>query len=348
MVFNLLAALRDDRDVRVAALALNEGVLTSRLRDAGIEVHVVPEATHSFPMVFMKALKILNGKEVKVIHSHRYKENLLAVLLARPNKVRRLVTTLHGLGERCLGGENGKHAPGVKRHIDYFLLKHHFARVVAVSNEMANALIQKYGFRQEQLDVIHNGINTEAAVFSPSHSDDHRFHVGTAGRLVPVKDFRLFLEVAARLKAQCGMVRFSILGDGPLKGELRRVARDLRIEDSVEFLPFREDPMGYYRSLDLFLNTSLHEGSPISILEAMGCGKVVVAPRVGGISEIIEHGKHGLLADSREPSEFARLCMKLIGDKELMRHLGRSSARRVRASFDSLTMANSYKRLYRQ
>ena len=77
------------------------------------------------------------------------------------------------------------------------------------------------------------------------------------------------------------------------------------------------DPMPYYQSLDLYLNTSLHEGIPLSILEAMACGKPVVAPKVGGIPEIISHEENGVLIEAREPKKIADSCLRLMQDEDL-------------------------------
>jgi glycosyltransferase involved in cell wall biosynthesis len=116
----------------------------------------------------------------------------------------------------------------------------------------------------------------------------------------------------------------------------------------VEFLPTRADPFPYYQSLDLFLNTSLHEGIPLTILEAMALGRPVVAPRVGGLPEIISHGEDGLLVEGREPKKFARLCLELMENKNLRMKIGDRAAKKIAAHFSSSRMAAAYLQLYVQ
>jgi glycosyltransferase involved in cell wall biosynthesis len=166
--------------------------------------------------------------------------------------------------------------------------------------------------------------------------------------MVPVKDFNLFLDVAAEIKRQTDGVRFTILGDGPLRKELIRKAAELKLADCVEFLPTRADPFPYYQSLDLFLNTSLHEGIPLTILEAMALGRPVVAPKVGGLPEIISHGEDGLLVEGREPKKFARLCLELMENKNLRMKIGDRAAKKIAAHFSSSRMAAAYLQLYVQ
>ena len=347
MVFHLLKELKKNPRMKIIALSLNEGVLTEKLQNANIETYVFSETEHSFAAILSKASRALGGKKIDVIHSHRYKENLLAFFLAKRNGVKCLVATLHGLSEPPLQGKIGKPV-GLKTKADYFLLKYFFTYVVAVSQEIKQVLVQKYGFRREKIHVVYNGIPLQTAPPLHNHSVDPLFHIGTVGRMVPVKDFDLFLKVAAELRKQTDQVRFSILGDGPLKEALVRKARELELEDCVAFLPPRPDPVpDFYQTLDLYLNTSLHEGIPLSVLEAMSCGRPVVAPRVGGIPEIMSHGEHGFLVEGRDPKEFAQGCLGLLQDKKRSAVMGENAFKRISTCFSNSRMAASYLELYR-
>jgi glycosyltransferase involved in cell wall biosynthesis len=348
MIFHLLESLKGDPDLKIVALSLNEGILTSRLRNAGIETRVIDEANNSFGMILVKAFNLLKAMRIDIIHCHGYKQNLLALVLARSMGIKRLFATLHGLPEPPVQEQNGKKGMDLKTRMDYFIVNHFFTRIVAVSQEMRRVLVQRYRFRQDRIDVIHNGIPVPSSGPSPDSSTFGRFHVGTVGRMVPVKDFNLFLDVAAEIKRQTDGVRFTILGDGPLRKELIRKAAELKLADCVEFLPTRADPFPYYQSLDLFLNTSLHEGIPLTILEAMALGRPVVAPRVGGLPEIISHGEDGLLVEGREPKKFARLCLELMENKNLRMKIGDRAAKKIAAHFSSSRMAAAYLQLYVQ
>jgi len=348
MIFHLLESLKGDPDLKIVALSLNEGILTSRLRNAGIETCVISEANNSFGMILVKAFNLLKAMRIDMIHSHGYKQNLLALVLARSMGIKRLFATLHGLPEPPVQEQNRKKGMSLKTRMDYFIVNHFFTRIVAVSREMRRILVQRYRFRQEKIDVIHNGIPVPSRVPSPDSSTFGRFHVGTVGRMVPVKDFNLFLDVAAEIKRHTDEVRFTILGDGPLRKELIRKAAELKLADCVEFLPTRADPFPYYQSLDLFLNTSLHEGIPLTILEAMALGRPVVAPKVGGLPEIISHGEDGLLVEGREPEKFARLCLELMENKDLRMNVGDRAAKKIATYFSSSRMASAYLQLYMQ
>jgi L-malate glycosyltransferase len=345
MICTLLAALKEDPTHRMICLALNEGTLSTRLCDAGIELYVIPEARTGFLRVALNAYKLLKGRKIDIIHSHRYKEHGLALLLSRMMRIDKLIATVHGLPEPLAGMlQKSGHLKAV---ISNFILRRYFSRVVAVSEEMRDALVKMYGHSRSKLDVIYNGIA------GLDHMHRHRtgradeFHVGTVGRTVPVKDFQLFIYIAAELRKRSKRARFSILGDGPLTRQLMDKAKSLNVADAVQFVPPRPDPTSYYQSLDLYLNTSIHEGIPISLLEAMAMGLPVVAPRVGGIPEMIDHEQQGLLVDSRKVGDFVDACMRLIDDEGLRTKLGDGAFHRVRDRFKSEEMARAYKRVYR-
>lgn len=346
MVYNLLNKLKSSSDLKIIAIVLNEGILTNKLKEAGIETYIIPETTHSLPVIFIKAYKLLKGKRIDIVHSHRYKENLLALLLVKATGVERLVTTLHGLPETLSHGVDGRQSVGWTTKINYFFLKYFFTSVVVVSNEIKEILAKKYCFRGNKVNVIYNGIPIPSVSQPRNHSTNSTFHIGTVGRMVPVKDFELFLEVAAEVKSRVKNVRFSILGDGPRRESLIQKSKNLNIEDSVEFLSSRPDPFSYYQSLDLYLNTSLHEGIPLSILEAMACRKPVVAPKVGGIPEIIIDEKSGLLVERNNLKEFADSCVRLMEESDLRTNIANNAIKRITSHFCVSTMAASYIGLY--
>jgi glycosyltransferase involved in cell wall biosynthesis len=152
--------------------------------------------------------------------------------------------------------------------------------------------------------------------------------------------------VAAAVRREFPLVRFSVLGDGPLREALSRQASSLKLDDCLDFLAPRPDPIPYYRTLDMYLNTSLHEGIPLSVIEAMACGTPVVSSAVGGIPEIITHGEDGFLVEGRAADRFADHCLGLIRDAGLRTAMGERASARARSHFSASAMADAYRDLY--
>ena len=219
-----------------------------------------------------------------------------------------------------------------------------FFITVAVSHEIGNSLIRDKNFDQNKLKVIHNGIELPDRV-SPQirHTG---LNVGTVGRMVPVKNYDLFLEIAARIIEKKNYVRFSILGDGPLREHLNHKRNALGLTDCINFIEPVQNPFSFYGSLDIYMNTSLHEGIPLTILEAMACELPVIAPNVGGIPEIITNAREGILLDKSEPEEFAAQCCSLIDRPDLRSKIGNMARQRVQSDFSAQSMAGFYRRLY--
>lgn len=323
------------------AFSLNESTLTQKLREVGIKTYVVSENKYNFPQIYKEILRILKRHRPDVIHSHRYKENLLAFLLHPFFPSARLLATIHGLPE-SFPKEKRLKSNSISR-LNLFILRKYFSHIIAVSEEMRDTLFQEFGFSSRKIEVIHNGIGLPPEIDAISQNC---FHIGTAGRMVPVKDYNLFLDVAAAVTKEAPHTRFSILGDGPLKDELKKRAIKLQLDGRVNLLPPQPDPFPYYNSLELYLNTSVHEGIPMSILEAMACGKPVIAPKVGGIPEIVSHAKEGVLVDGRKPEDYAYACLSLIKDQALRSQMGQAARKKIATSFSAQKMAQSYYKLY--
>ncbi len=348
MIHNLLTQIRLDNQVRPIALSMNEGVLTGKLRAVGVETHVIPEATFSFPGILTKAARLFRSRRIDVIHSHRYKENLLAVLLGGFLGIKALIATVHGLPEDTPSHEDPSH---LLRRLDTFLIQRCFSHVVAVSHDIKTRMTKARQFTNGSISVIHNGI-PPMHYSSPSNDSSltiqkpHGVHIGSVGRLVPVKDFVLFLEIATRIAQDVQNVRFSILGDGPCKPDIEEKADRLGLNGRFSLLSTRQDPVPYYRTLDIYLNTSLHEGIPMSVLEAMACSVPVIAPRVGGLSEIISDSRDGFLVEGRNPDDYVQRCIDVIRDDNLRARFRVSASRRIHSDFSAVRMAQDYSSRY--
>ena len=237
MIFHLLTTLKESREVGIIALSLNDGTLTNKLRENGIETHIIPEGSNSFAGIYARAFRLFKKRKIDVIHSHRYKEDMLAVLLAKSLGVRKLYSTLHGPPASAF--QDNKHGKpvGLRMRMNYYLLNSFFTRAVAVSHDMKNSLVCQGFIDERNIGVIHNGIPVPPAHNSPYMlSNGKVFHIGAVGRMALQKDYNLFLETAAEIIKATGRVHFSILGDGPLKEQLKLRAKELKIEKYVEFL----------------------------------------------------------------------------------------------------------------
>ena len=185
-------------------------------------------------------------------------------------------------------------------------------------------------------------------------------HIGIVGRLCEVKNHAMLLEAAARLiRGEGGSqmpIRLIIIGDGHLRGELERLACDLGIADRVIFTGFRADALSLYADLDLVALTSLNEGTPLTLIEAMHCSRAVVATEVGGVVDLMGRHQarldgfslwdHGVTAPSRDGEAFARALRFLIERPVLRREMGARGREFVRARLSKERLVREIEALY--
>ena len=325
MVYNLLRQLNNQRNVEVFSVLLNEGRLSRELRKSGIRVSVIEETSTPFVNIGYCLYALFRKYRPQIVHSHRYKENILSSITTRFRSGFKLVTTQHGMPEIFSGLKKPKQRFGTG--LNFFLMKKVFDKVVCVSGDIKTRFVHRYGFNPELLTVVHNGINLP--VWNNIRDKGDPFCIGTAGRLFPIKDFPLFIKIADKILKVDREIRFLLAGEGPERPYLQEMVDRHRLGDRFKFLGHIDNMSQFYSKLDLYLNTSVHEGIPMSILEAMAHGIPVVAPEIGGVCEIIEHARNGYLIKSREPNDYAGVCLDIIGDRNLLKRLSLAARERV-------------------
>lgn len=342
MVYQLCCGLKVCDDVEILVVLLNHGRLAKELESAGFDVTIVNEQKMAMRDLIKKIYCISKQYSPHLIHSHRYKENILAWLMAMVLRKVRLVATQHGMPETSRSKLN---LSGRFRTSCFFrLLSCCFGRTVLVSNEMRQSLVGSYGFRKKNVTVIHNGISLTS---SEIKWDNDRLLIGSAGRLFPVKDYSLMVEIARLVVLADHDVDFVLAGDGPQLDLLKRKIKDYGIQNRFFFLGHQDDMDAFYRSLDIYINTSVHEGIPMSVLEAMSHWLPVVVPKVGGFPEIVKDGVNGFLIEGREPDDFAERIIDLTR-KELRKPMAVAARICMEESFSREAMAQKYYQVYQE
>jgi glycosyltransferase involved in cell wall biosynthesis len=183
------------------------------------------------------------------------------------------------------------------------------------------------------------------------HDPREILRVGIIGRLTPVKNHRMFLEAVkdVKEKAKDKYFKFVVVGDGELKDELQRYASELGVQDAVEFTGWHKDMTAVYKALDVVILTSLNEGTPVTLIEAMASGIPVVATDVGGVRDLfgrIDSGcidgynqaQNGILIPSERPEILAKALLYILEEREGSMKMGENAREFVvrRYSLDRL------------
>jgi glycosyltransferase involved in cell wall biosynthesis len=320
--------IRDRRDRQFS--------IDQRAAALGVDYVEIPER-HSFDASVWPALrKLVRERKIHIVHSHEYKTNLLALLLARFDDVMAL-STVHGWFGRDTFRERLYYG------VDKRLLTR-FPRVIAVSGALRSELLAA-GCRADRVVVVPNGIDHRAFVRDPGRRHDVRaalgledsdLVIGAVGRLEAQKRFDLLMEAFARIRTRQPRARLVIVGDGGLREQLASLHQRLQLGGSCLLAGHRQDVAVLHNAFDLFVQASDREGSPNVLLEAMALGTPIVATDVGGTTELISHQVHGLVVSPSDVTALVAALTEALNEPALASARAMAARRRIEEelSFD--------------
>jgi glycosyltransferase involved in cell wall biosynthesis len=224
---------------------------------------------------------------------------------------------------------------------------------IAVAESHRRFLVKQSRFPENQVAVIRNGVDTER--FAPRHDvvavrrelglGETDPVVGIVAALRPEKNHELFLEMARRVLAQLPATRFLIVGEGPRRGALERLASEFGVQSSVHFLGSRDDVPRLLAAMDVFALTSHVEANPVSILEAMSVGRPVVATNVGSIHEAVIEDRTGFLVPPGDASKLSERILQLLHAPLLAHSMGAAARQAAIRHWSIDAMVGGYERL---
>lgn len=350
--FQLISALQANNAVLPTAVVFNEGPLMQKLQSAGIPVTLANETTEPLWRLVYHLYQHFRDHKTKIVHTHGFKENVLGTLAQKLSRVPKSVRTTHGNPEYQLSWRN----PGKKliSLLDQLTARYGQDAVVAVSGQLERDLTKIYRDKTVKiLNFIEIPDEAEKNVSRGANANcrgyiQADFKVGLIGRLVPVKRVDLFIDSIKELNDQLpGQIKGIIIGDGPLMESLKTYANQQGLAHLIEFKGFVADPTAEIEQMDLLMMPSDHEGIPMVLLEALLARVPIVAHNVGGIPEILDNGRCGILVDDHTPSGYAKQSANLLQDPELMADFVRAGRAHLAQNFNKTTNSLRYEALYK-
>jgi glycosyltransferase involved in cell wall biosynthesis len=211
------------------------------------------------------------------------------------------------------------------------------------------------GVPAQRVTTVYEGIDfgrVEAAPKADLHAELWLPHqapvVGNVAALVPHKGQRHLIEAAAIVVKEIPDARFVIAGEGELRPALERQIKEHRLEKHVFLAGFRPDILSVHKAFDVFVMSSVTEGLGTSLLDAMACGKPIVATTAGGMPEVVVNGRTGLLVPPRDHEAMAGAIVRLLRDEALRARMGEAGEARVREQFSSERMVQDTLAVYQR
>jgi glycosyltransferase involved in cell wall biosynthesis len=316
------------------------GPLRAQLDAAGIPVTEFHKDRHSNPVLVWNMARQLRRDRAEILHGHNPGVHHAAALAKAVAGV-----------PVCL---NSRHSATTSRgdpyQEGYFRLAGPLTEHVVFVCEYVRKLLEpRLRFPAKKCSVILNGIAAEKFLASPASpgSASPRLRFGTVGRLVPAKGHAVLIEAFAKFAAKRPEAHLQIFGDGPLRGEMEAQIRKLGMESRIRLEGVTHDTAGVLAALDVFVFSSVQEGLPLVILEAMAAGLPIVSTRVGGVSEVAPEGIVARYCDRGDAVGLAEVLLAASQDTHLT---AKGAAGRALAAehYGISHMSEAYTALYRR
>jgi glycosyltransferase involved in cell wall biosynthesis len=293
--------------------------------------------------------RLFAAEGIKIVHAHQYTPFAYS-----------LATRLFGRRPPVLFTEHGRFYPdhrSWKRKWFNKTFTESRDRFVAVAESVRQALVRNEGLPPERIQIVHNGISLEPmANWSADRRNvrrelgvsDDTFLVLQVARLDPIKDHKTAIRAVARAAELNPRIYLAIVGDGREKAAIEQEVQSHSLGDRIKMLGQRNDVTRLLAVADAFLLTSVSEGLPVTIIEAMAAGLPVVATGVGGVTELVSDGASGLLAPAGDAEGLARALVKLASDAKLRNELTSRAKREAETDFSEDRMILDYDRIYQE
>ncbi len=299
-------------------------------RAAGIPADQIADPAALSVTVLRRLARRIGGSGADILHTHDYRTNVLGGLAAR--RVDRSIpwvatVHLHTATSRRLR---------VYRALDLFLLRL-ADRVITVSRDQRRLLLRR-GVDRQRLVLIPTVIDIDGFVRAAEGRDTVRERLGVSpdspvvtlvGRLSAQKGVDVLLSAATVILEHLPETRFLIVGSGPLRATLEKQTDELGLTESVSFLGYLREIPSVLGASDVVVFPSRSEGLPVAMLEAMAMARPVVASCVGGIPDLVSHGRTGLLVERDGAEELAMHVVRVLGDPGMARSLGEAGRAKV-------------------
>jgi glycosyltransferase involved in cell wall biosynthesis len=338
-----LANSQRARHVVSVVCAKREGELTAQLaRD--VDVLCLGKGEGNSIRAVLRLARFLRKCEPDVVHTHDWGVFLDAVWAARIARVQHVVHSVHG---RYMAYPATVRAR-LKKRLRHWLERRALERcdaVVCVSRALCGDVANELGIEASCLSTVYNGVAAGAHSMHPVRAPDV-FRFVAIGRLAAVKNLALLIEAFATVAKAHSGATLRIVGDGPERNFLERRAAEMDLTHRIAFSGFVDDVDAVMRDADAVVLSSLSEGLPMSILEAMRAALPVVATRVGGVPEIVIDGQTGILVESRDARALGNAMASLIADRDAASRMGQAGYERLTQTFTIERMVAAYEALY--
>jgi glycosyltransferase involved in cell wall biosynthesis len=335
------------REGNLLDLAAAKGVECLQLGSLGRDIRLVSDVR-----AFWGVWRILRQFRPHIVHTHTAKAGVLGRIAARLAGVPVIVHTYHGHVLRSyFGPVRNALFRGLERVLGWTS-----DALVAVSQSVKDDLVTLGVADAAKIRVVPLGLElgtltgtlTRGRLRTESGVANGVPLIGVVGRLAPVKDLPTFLAAARLVRRAVPQARFAIVGDGEERSALEASTAGLSLQDVVHFHGWHRDMAAVYGDLDVVVNCSRNEGTPVALIEALAAGRSVVATNVGGTPDLLARGEHGLLVPAGDPEALAAAIVDVLQAPDAARARAARGRAYVLGQHSAERLVDDVDHLYRQ
>lgn len=307
-----VAPMLRDRGWRMRVVCIREeGPLAAELRDQGIPVEVIPFRSRLSPTALRKLSSCFRKYGADVVHTHMYRANIPGSIAARAAGVKGIFGHIHNVDS----WDNGRQV-----FMDRLTCGLRTA-TFAVSEAVQRDVMRRLNLPESRVPVLYNGIDVNAYQPDPTARERFRKELGVPddcvvfvvpARLHPQKNPEGVIAACEAVAKKAENFRLYFAGDGKLRDELRSLVSAHGMDSHVFFLGSRDDMSDVYNGADAMVLSSFKEGFSNAVVEALACGKPVIASAVGGNREAIHNGKVGWIHDAGNMGALAEQMLQAV------------------------------------
>lgn len=346
-LLNLIRHLDRDRYLPTVLCIGKNGPIGEEIAKEGApvkELGLLRKGGHD-PGIVRSLREFLRKEKISLVHSHLYHANYYG----------RLAAFREGIPAVCTI-QNTYARPKMHRRLINRWLARRTARIIAVSAQVRDDILRYDGVDPSKVVVIPNGVDPDKIDIPLTRAEARErlgipaeyFLIGTVARLEEQKGLRYLLDAVRILREGGKKAYLLVAGSGREEVRLREQAARDGIEDAVFFLGARRDVAELYRAMDVFALSSLWEGGPITLIEAMASGLPVVATPVGIVPEIVRDGVNGFIVPLREPAVLGEALWRVREDPARAEAMGREGRATVRGRYTHRHVAEKVMAIYEE
>jgi len=335
----------------------SEGDMSYLAEQYGINPIIIPEIGREISwksdlVALWKLIRLIRREKPDIIHTHTAKAGTLGRIAGILTGVPCKIHTFHGhVFNNYFGPFKTKVFIWIERILARFT-----DRIIAISQLQYDELCHEIKIAPpNKFSIIRLGFDLTEFLNSDVHQGKLRRElnisedtllVGIVGRLTAIKNHAMFIKSAKKVSDKITNVKFIVVGDGELESEMKELAVSLEIQDKVIFLGWRRDMPTIYADMDLVVLSSLNEGTPVTLIEALASGKAVVSTAVGGVPDIVRDAQTGILVASGDEERFADAIVDLLEDAEKRKQFGELGREFISANYTKERLCADIERLY--